>query len=90
MDSHHIARGRSGNVENILQNIPQKTLIIGINSDILCPLEEQIFLSKNIPHSNLVEIDSAYGHDGFMVETEKISKVLGHWMKAKSEIRNVK
>jgi len=80
MDSHHIARGRSGNAEIILQSIPQRTLIIGINSDILCPLEEQIFLSKNIPHSKLVEIDSAYGHDGFMVETEKISKVLGEWM----------
>jgi len=80
MDSHHIARGRNGNVETILQNLPQRTLIIGINSDILCPLEEQIFLSKNIPHSKLVEIDSAYGHDGFMVETDKISKALGEWM----------
>jgi homoserine O-acetyltransferase len=38
----------------------------------------------------LVEIDSAYGHDGFMVETEKISKALGEWLKTKLEIRNVK
>ena len=81
MDSHHIARGRVGNVETILQNISQKTLIIGINSDILCPLEEQYFLAKNIPNSTMVEIDSMYGHDGFMVETEKISRVLGEWMK---------
>lgn len=80
MDSHHIARGRSGGVNGILQNIHQKTLIIGINSDILCPLEEQHFLANHIPNSTLVEINSAYGHDGFMVETEKISKVLGEWM----------
>lgn len=90
MDSHHIARGRPGNVETILQSILQKTLIIGINSDILCPLEEQHFLAKHIPNSTMVEIDSAYGHDGFMVETEKISKVLEEWMGHKLEIRNKK
>ncbi len=79
MDSHHIARGRSSTVENILKSIVQKTLIIGINSDILCPMEELDFLAKNIPQSTMVEIDSAYGHDGFLVEVEKISKVLGEW-----------
>ena len=80
MDSHHIARGRSADIESILRDINQKTLIIGINSDILCPLEEQHFLEQHIPNSTMVEIDSAYGHDGFMVETEKISKHLAEWM----------
>jgi homoserine O-acetyltransferase/O-succinyltransferase len=80
MDSHHIARGRSGNVETVLQHILQRTLIIGINSDILCPLEEQHFLAKHIPYSTVVDIDSAYGHDGFMVETRKISDVLRDWL----------
>jgi len=81
MDSHHIARGRGGNTETVLESLPQKTLIIGINSDILCPLIEQHFLANHIPHSSFAEIDSAYGHDGFMVETEKISSVLGEWMR---------
>jgi homoserine O-acetyltransferase len=80
MDSHHIARGRSTSVETILRNIPQRTLIIGINSDILCPIEEQQLLAGNIPNSTLVEIDSAYGHDGFLVETTKISKLLDEWI----------
>ena len=88
MDSHNIARGRPGDVKGVLQNISQKTLIIGINSDILCPLEEQHFLARHIPNSTMVEIDSAYGHDGFMVETEKISKALGEWMAQKLEIKN--
>ena len=85
MDSHHIARSRSSTVENILKSIAQKTLIIGINSDILCPMEELHFLAKNIPRSTMVEIDSAYGHDGFLVEVEKISKVLGEWMERLNE-----
>jgi homoserine O-acetyltransferase len=80
MDSQHIARGRSASTENMLKSIHQKTLIIGINSDILCPMEEQYFLAKNIPCSTLVEIDSVYGHDGFLVETEKISIALGEWL----------
>ncbi|HLK30476.1 MAG TPA: homoserine O-acetyltransferase [Puia sp.] len=83
MDSHHIARGRKKNVEQILQSIHQRTLIIGINSDILCPMEELHFLAKNIPDSTMIEIDSAYGHDGFLVEVEKISKALDQWMKEK-------
>ncbi len=80
MDSHHIARGRKESVGNILRSIGQKTLIVGINSDILCPMEELLFLSQNIPHSTMVEIDSAYGHDGFLVEVEKISTALKEWL----------
>lgn len=87
MDSHHIARGRSSTVENILKSISQKTLIIGINSDILCPMEELHFLAKNIPHSTMVEIDSAYGHDGFLVEVEKISGSLGEWLREVEELK---
>ncbi len=80
MDSHHIARGRGGNVEVVLKNIRQKTLIIGISSDILCPLHEQELMATYIPNSTLIEIDSVYGHDGFIVEAEKISVALKDWL----------
>jgi homoserine O-acetyltransferase len=80
MDSHHIARGRGGHLEKILENINQRCLVIGISSDILCPLEEQRLLHNYLPNSTLIEIDSAYGHDGFMVEAEKISGILSEWM----------
>ncbi|MFI5153249.1 MAG: alpha/beta fold hydrolase family protein, partial [Chitinophagales bacterium] len=81
MDSHHIARGRGGHLEKVLKGIKQRTLIIGINSDILCPLQEQRLMASHMPFSNLVEIDSAYGHDGFLVESELISRHLGEWMR---------
>ena len=80
MDSHHLARGRNKKLETILYSFTQRTLIIGISSDILCPLAEQRFLQQHIPDATLVEIDSAYGHDGFMVEAEKISLHLGKWL----------
>ena len=81
MDSHHIARGRGGDTDAVLKNIHQRTLIIGISSDILCPLIEQQHMAAEMPNATLSEIDSAYGHDGFMVESEKISTCLKQWLR---------
>ena len=80
MDSHNIARGRGGKVASVLKNLSQRTLIIGISSDILCPLVEQEMLASYIPNSVLVVIDSDYGHDGFMVESGVISRHLESWL----------
>jgi len=80
MDSHHLARHRGGDLKKVLSEIRQRTLIVGITSDILCPIPEQEFLAANIPNARLVRIDSLYGHDGFMVETEKIGQCLKEWM----------
>lgn len=80
MDSHHLGRGRGGSAKKVLQDLPQRALIIGITSDILCPLHEQELLAENIPNSTLITIDSPYGHDGFITEAEKISKALHEWL----------
>ncbi len=81
MDSHHLGRGRGGDLIKVLQSIHQPTLIIGIRSDILCPLDEQRFMADHIPDTRFIEIDSAYGHDGFIIETAQITKFLGEWLK---------
>jgi homoserine O-acetyltransferase len=80
MDSHHLGRGRGGNLEKVLQTFKQRTLVIGISSDILCPLIEQHFLATHIPGSTMIEIDSDYGHDGFMVESVIISTHVQQWL----------
>ncbi len=80
MDTHNISRGRGGLPGNVLRILPQPTLIIGIDSDILCPVAEQEMLAEYIPDSTLVTIDSHYGHDGFMVETEKVGTALTQWL----------
>jgi len=81
MDSHQLARGRGGSLEGVLREIDQKTLLVGVTSDILCPVEEQLFMAAHLPDAELVEIDSAYGHDGFMVEGEKIATLLREWLR---------
>ena len=80
MDSHQLARGRGKTLDEVLQGIDQKTLIMGIGSDILCPVEEQRHMVRQMPDAVLVEIDSAYGHDGFMVEGGKIATHLREWL----------
>lgn len=75
MDSHDVGRGR-GSVEAALQQIKANTLVIGIDSDILFPLEEQVFLAKNIPNARLAVIKSIYAHDGFLIENEQIENAV--------------
>ncbi|MDQ6844143.1 MAG: homoserine O-acetyltransferase [Bacteroidota bacterium] len=75
MDSHNVGRGRES-VEKALSLIKAKTLVIGITTDILFPLNEQEFLAKNIPSARLIAIDSLYGHDGFLLEFEKIQNLI--------------
>lgn len=79
MDTHQLARGRNASVGDILNSLTQRTLVFGIHSDILCPIPEQAYLANHIPDSKLVVIDSGYGHDGFMVEADIISRHLADW-----------
>jgi homoserine O-acetyltransferase len=81
MDSHNLARGRYASLQEALQHIRQPMLIIGIDSDILCPLTEQHFLAHHIPQASLQIISSDYGHDGFLVEAAAVSGHLSAWIK---------
>lgn len=80
MDSHNVARDR-GKMEDVLKKIKSKTICIGISSDNLCPVNEQQFLAANIPNAKFVEIDSPFGHDGFLVEGEKIGSILKDFLR---------
>ncbi|MGV3529122.1 MAG: homoserine O-acetyltransferase MetX [Flavisolibacter sp.] len=80
MDTHNLARGRGESLTDVLQHLQQKTMIVSIASDMLCPPAEQELLAKNIPAAELITIDSDYGHDGFLVETEKITEAIHHWL----------
>jgi len=80
MDSHNLARGRK-KLEDVLKSIKTKTLVIGMSSDILCPNAEQKFLAKHLTNASLKIIDSSYGHDGFLIEWEKLSKAISSFLK---------
>jgi homoserine O-acetyltransferase/O-succinyltransferase len=88
MDTHNLARGRNKTLEEMLQSISQRTLIIGIETDILCPIHEQKYLADHMPDAELVVIHSEYGHDGFLTEKKHIEDHLSRWLKQDSDRKN--
>lgn len=77
MDSHHLGRGGL-DAASKLSKIKSKTLVVGINSDLLFPVKEQEFLVANILHAKLEVIDSIYGHDGFLLENNHLTTLLNN------------
>jgi homoserine O-acetyltransferase len=86
MDTHNLGRNRGG-VEAALERIQSNALIIGIQSDILFPVEEQVFLANHIPRARLEIIKSTYGHDGFLIEFQKITELLQPFVQESIQLR---
>ncbi len=84
MDSHNVGRGRAS-VRNALKEITAKSLIISIKSDLLFPIAEQRFIAKNIRGADFKIIDSQFGHDGFLLETSALSKLIHNHLNTKHE-----
>ncbi|MBD2699289.1 homoserine O-acetyltransferase [Spirosoma sp. BT702] len=79
MDSHNVGRNR-GSILNALAQIKARTLVVGILSDLLFPPSEQQFLARHIPDATYEEIDSLYGHDGFLIEFRPLTNIIRNWM----------
>jgi len=80
LDGHNVGRKRGG-IEKALAQIKARTLIIGIDSDILFLPKEQEEMAKYIPNAQLYMIKSDYGHDGFLLEYEQISGIIEKFLK---------
>ena len=75
VDSQNVGRHRGG-VANALAQIKAKSIVISITSDGLFPPSESSEWAKHIPHAEYYEIESRFGHDGFLLETDQITKIL--------------
>ncbi len=84
MDAHNVGRGRVS-IEAALKQITARTLVIGISNDILFPIDEQEFLADTITDASFKSIESFYGHDGFLLEYDKITKAIQHFLQQYSE-----
>ena len=79
MDSHDLGRGR-GSAETALQRIQAETLVLSMSSDLLFPPAEQAFIASHIPRACHKCIESAFGHDGFLVETKTLAAIIEGFM----------
>ena len=89
MDSHNVSRGRKSLVD-ALSYIKANTLVIGIENDVLFPVSEQAYLGENIPDAVFKSITSAYGHDGFLIETDTLTQIIGNFLKDSANKKIVK
>jgi homoserine O-acetyltransferase len=76
MNAHDVGRGRGGTAA-ALARVTARTLVAGISSDRLYPLEQQAELVAGIPDAGpLRVIDSPYGHDGFLIESAAVGALV--------------
>jgi homoserine O-acetyltransferase len=71
MNSHDVRRGR-GDLEQALSRATARSLVIGIDSDRLYPVADQMLIAQylpgNIDGDEAAVIHSEFGHDGFLIE----------------------
>jgi homoserine O-acetyltransferase len=76
MNHHDVGRGRGG-VAQALGQVNTDLTVAGIASDRLYPLELQEELGRLLPGDRPVAVvQSDFGHDGFLIETEQIGTVI--------------
>jgi len=77
MNHHDVGRGRGG-VAQALGRVQAEMTVAGIESDRLYPLELQEELGRLLPGDRPVAVvQSAFGHDGFLLETEQVGALIG-------------
>jgi homoserine O-acetyltransferase len=79
MNSHDVGRDRGG-VAAALSRVTARTLVLGIDSDRLFPVEGQEVIASHLPDTIdgrvPVVIRSDFGHDGFLIEDDAVSEHL--------------
>jgi homoserine O-acetyltransferase len=76
LSSHDVGRGRGG-VAAALSSCRVPVVVGGITSDRLYPLRLQKELAELLPGcTGLNVVDSIYGHDGFLVETDAVGELI--------------
>ena len=83
LDSHDVSRGR-GDYFDVLASIKQKTLVVGILSDVLYPYALQRELADAMPNAQLYTIDSPHGHDSFLIEIAQLNDIIARWRRGEN------
>ncbi|HEU4363242.1 MAG TPA: homoserine O-acetyltransferase [Mycobacterium sp.] len=81
LNSHDVGRGRGG-VAAALRGCSVPAVVAGIISDRLYPLRLQAELAGLLPGCGELEVvDSACGHDGFLLETDAVGELIRQTLK---------
>lgn len=75
VDSHNVGRGRGG-VAAALGRIRADVTVASIDSDGIFPPDEIESWARLIPGAVYKRLYSAFGHDGFLLETKQLKEIL--------------
>ncbi len=74
-DTHDIGRGRGG-MQAALSRLAMPATVVGISTDIVFTPAEMQELAAALPQAEYFEIQSEFGHDGFLVEHDRLNEIL--------------
>ena len=81
LDSHDVGAGRGdGSVEPVLRALAQRTLVVGIDSDLLYPLTLSREMAELIPRAELRVISSPHGHDSFLIHIDELNQMVADFV----------
>lgn len=87
MNTHDVTRGRTFRAESstlpeterlreALSCVAKGTLVVGVGTDLLFPVQQQILIAQCLPEATFTELQSDDGHDGFLLEFETLGKLI--------------
>jgi homoserine O-acetyltransferase len=80
MDAFDVSRGRGDDVCKVLKINNIRTLVVGISTDVLFPVAEQQWIAAQMPNAVYEEVNSKFGHDGFLIETAQVSRLIAGFL----------
>jgi homoserine O-acetyltransferase len=84
MDLHDVSRGRSAHMNRALARITSPALVMGISSDILYPVYQQVQIHEALvaagASSRYVLVESPNGHDGFLIDLDQVGPPLKRFL----------
>ncbi|MGI9237825.1 MAG: homoserine O-acetyltransferase MetX [Woeseiaceae bacterium] len=89
MHTHDLSRGRGEYLE-VLASLSQRALVVSVSTDALYPPEEQQLLAQQLPASSYEVLESAHGHDGFLIETAALSRKIARFRSDNKARANLK
>lgn len=74
-DTHNVGFPQA-DASEALRRIKARTVVVGITTDLIFTPAEMRSLARAIPGATYHEIDSEFGHDGFLVEHNQLNAIL--------------
>ena len=72
---------KRGGTEDVLASLTMPALVVAVDTDRLFYPADMAALAEKLPGAGpVVTVHSRHGHDGFLVEDDQVTKILGDFL----------